>query len=134
MGAGGAQRLRVATLHVLDQPEHATVLGRQADRYAPKKAVDRGPRVAGGHHHGGLRVRAQRAQRRADLVLAVEVRNEAKIVSRIILNKLASSRTGMVDSPFGIVVMTRLQRVLSVANNEVDCGDRRIECRQEGKK
>ena len=50
------------------------------------------------------------------LLHSVVVRYEAKVVSKLILNKLAVSRTGATDSSGGLVIMARLQRALSEGN------------------
>jgi hypothetical protein len=52
----------------------------------------------------------------AALLQTVTVKHEAKMVSHVILNKLALSRTGMPDASGGLVIMVRLQRVLSEGN------------------
>ncbi len=49
----------------------------------------------------------------AALLHLVVVKNEAKAVSKCILNKLALTRTGATDSLGGLVIMARLQRALS---------------------
>lgn len=46
------------------------------------------------------------------LLRAVMVKCEAKMVARMILNKLVFSRTGLTDPSDGLVIMVRLQRVL----------------------
>jgi len=47
------------------------------------------------------------------LLHAVTVNDDAKLVSHVVLNKLSVSRTGMADSSGRLVIMVRLQRVLS---------------------
>lgn len=47
------------------------------------------------------------------LLRTVMVKCEAKMVSHVILNKLVFSRTGLIDPSDGLVIMVRLQRVLS---------------------
>mmetsp|Transcript_43347 Transcript_43347/g.79331 ORF Transcript_43347/g.79331 Transcript_43347/m.79331 type:complete len:87 (-) Transcript_43347:57-317(-) len=47
------------------------------------------------------------------LLHSVKMNDDAKVVSNVVLNKLASSRAGMVDAADRLVIMVRLQTVLT---------------------